>query len=85
MTTKTTKGSMLARIYPIAAQHASVAERLSVDDLADKMAELSGSKLHADCLEGRGTLAILPQSDPIRSRYRQVKGILRKDLGPEGA
>lgn len=52
MTTNTPKRpAALARIYSLAAQHGIVAERLSLDDWADKVTELSGDEVVHDPVE----------------------------------
>ncbi|TCP74199.1 hypothetical protein C8J31_1455 [Rhizobium sp. PP-CC-2G-626] len=51
MTTNTSKKPALARIYALAAEHGVVAERLSIDDWADKVTELSGDEVVHDPIE----------------------------------
>lgn len=47
----TGSGSAERRIYALAAQHGIVAERLPVDDWADKVTELSGDAVVHDPVE----------------------------------
>jgi hypothetical protein len=51
MTTNTPKGAAEARIYELAAQHGIVAERVPLDDWADKVTELSGDDVVHDPVE----------------------------------
>lgn len=46
--TNSTRGPAESRIYALAAQHGIVAERLAIDDWADKVAELSDAEVPAD-------------------------------------
>lgn len=46
-----TMRSAEARIYALAAEHGIVAERLPIDDWADKVAELSGNEVVPDPVE----------------------------------
>lgn len=49
--TMTGSGSAERRIYALAEQHGIVAERLSLDDWADKVTELSGDAVMHDPVE----------------------------------
>lgn len=46
MTENVTRGSAEARIYALAAQHGIVAERLPIDDWADKVTEFCDAVVH---------------------------------------
>jgi len=51
MIENTTRGPAEARIYALAAQHGIVAERIPLDDWADKVTELSGNAVEHDPVE----------------------------------